>query len=39
MQEEQVRVSGKSRDELQAAVQMIRGMDLGLDLQFINFRD
>jgi uncharacterized protein YajQ (UPF0234 family) len=39
MQEAQVRVAGKNRDDLQAAIQLVRGMDLDLELQFINFRD
>lgn len=39
IQEDQVRVSGKSRDDLQAAIQAIKAKDLGLDLQFINYRD
>jgi uncharacterized protein YajQ (UPF0234 family) len=39
MQEAQVRVTGKSKDELQGAIQLVRGLDLGLELQFINFRD
>jgi len=37
--EDQVRVSGKNRDDLQAVIQMLRGEDLGLSLQFVNFRD
>jgi cyclic-di-GMP-binding protein len=36
---DQVRVSGKKRDDLQAAIQAIRDRDLDLPLQFINFRD
>jgi uncharacterized protein YajQ (UPF0234 family) len=36
---DQVRVSGKKRDDLQAAIQVIRGRDLELPLQFVNFRD
>ena len=35
----QVRVSGKKRDDLQAAIQVIRARDLDLPLQFSNFRD
>jgi len=35
----QVRVSGKKRDDLQAAIQTIRARDLDLPLQFSNFRD
>ena len=36
---DQVRVSGKKRDDLQAAIQAIRASDMDLPLQFINFRD
>jgi uncharacterized protein YajQ (UPF0234 family) len=39
MQEMQVRVSGKNKDDLQATMQLVRGIDLPLELQFINFRD
>src|SRR5262249_50250370 len=41
IQDEQVRVTGKSKDELQTAIRLLRGAmnDLELDLQFINFRD
>jgi uncharacterized protein YajQ (UPF0234 family) len=39
IQEQQVRVTGKSRDELQTAIRLARGLDLGIDLQFVNFRD
>lgn len=34
-----VRVSGKKRDELQEAIGTLRGQDLGLPLQFTNFRE
>ena len=37
--ESQVRVSGKNRDDLQSVIQMLRGQDLGLELQFINMRE
>jgi uncharacterized protein YajQ (UPF0234 family) len=37
--DDQVRVSGKNRDDLQAVIQLLRGLDLGVDLQFINMRD
>ena len=33
-----VRVSGKDRDSLQEIIALLRQQDLGLDLQFINFR-
>ena len=36
---DQVRVSGKKRDDLQAAIATIRARDLDLPLQFSNFRD
>jgi uncharacterized protein YajQ (UPF0234 family) len=36
---DQVRVSGKKRDDLQAAMQAIRARDLDLPLQFVNFRE
>jgi uncharacterized protein YajQ (UPF0234 family) len=39
IQDEQVRVTGKNRDDLQAAIRVLRGADVGLDLQFVNFRD
>jgi len=39
IQEQQVRVSGKNRDELQAVIAMCRAAALPIDLQFINFRD
>jgi uncharacterized protein YajQ (UPF0234 family) len=39
IQDEQVRVTGKNRDDLQACIKLLRGADVGLDLQFVNFRD
>jgi len=39
VQGEQLRVSGKKRDDLQAVIALLRGMDVGLPLQFTNFRD
>jgi uncharacterized protein YajQ (UPF0234 family) len=39
IQEAQVRVSGKNKDDLQAAIRSLRGLDLGIELQFVNFRD
>jgi len=38
-QGEQLRVSGKQRDDLQAAIALLREGDWGLPLQFTNFRD
>ena len=39
IQDKQVRVTGKSRDELQAAIALARNAKLDLPLQFTNFRD
>ena len=41
IQDEQVRVTGKNRDDLQAAIRLLRANadDIALDLQYINFRD
>ncbi len=39
IQGEQVRVTGKKRDDLQAAIALLREADLEMPLQFINFRD
>jgi len=39
IQGDQVRISGKKRDDLQAAIALLRGQDFSLPLQFINFRD
>lgn len=38
IQSDQVRVAGKSRDDLQSVISLLRGKDLGIDLQFINYR-
>src|SRR5262245_57400785 len=34
-----VRVSGKKRDDLQAVIALLKAKDVGIPLQFINFRD
>ena len=39
IQGEQLRVSGKKRDDLQQVMQSLRGAGLGIPLQFNNFRD
>lgn len=39
IQGDQVRVSGKNRDDLQQVIALLRATDLGLPLQYINFRD
>jgi len=38
IQENQVRVTGKNRDDLQAVIGSLRAQDFGLDLQFTNYR-
>jgi uncharacterized protein YajQ (UPF0234 family) len=39
VQGQQLRVSGKKRDDLQDAIQKMREHDFGIPLQFTNFRD
>jgi len=39
MQDAQVRVTGKNKDDLQAAMRAIRGVGLNIELSFVNFRD
>lgn len=39
IQGEQVRVSGKKRDDLQAAIALLKESEIDLPLQFTNFRD
>lgn len=39
VQGEQVRVTGKKRDDLQQTMAMLRGAELGIPLQYNNFRD
>jgi uncharacterized protein YajQ (UPF0234 family) len=39
IQGEQVRVTGKKRDDLQQVISLLREADYGLPLQFQNFRD
>ena len=38
IQGDAIRVSGKSRDDLQAVMQFLKGQDFGLELVFTNFR-
>ncbi len=38
VQGDSVRVSGKSRDDLQAVIGLLKGKDFGIDLQFTNYR-
>ncbi|HAB90855.1 MAG TPA: YajQ family cyclic di-GMP-binding protein, partial [Pseudomonas sp.] len=39
IQGEQVRITGKKRDDLQEAIAVLRTQELGMPLQFDNFRD
>jgi len=36
--DDQVRVTGKQIDDLQAVIQLLKGKDLGIELQFVNMR-
>jgi len=38
IQGDQVRVSGKNKDDLQAVMQSLKAVDLGIDMQFTNYR-
>jgi uncharacterized protein YajQ (UPF0234 family) len=39
LQDQQIRVTAKKRDELQAVIQFVRGRDFGVATNFKNFRD
>jgi len=39
IQGDELRVSGKKRDDLQAAIEVVKGMKNELPLQYVNFRD
>src|SRR5690349_15341861 len=39
LQDRQIRVSGKKKDELQTVIQFLRGRDFGVATNFKNFRD
>ena len=39
IQDAQVRVTGKNRDDLQVAIQLVRNLEMDIEVQFINFRD
>ncbi len=36
--DDQVRVTGKNIDDLQEVIRLLKGKDLGVELQFVNFR-
>jgi hypothetical protein len=38
IQGDQVRVTGKNKDDLQAVIQSLKAADLGIDMQFTNYR-
>ncbi len=38
IQGDQVRVTGKNRDDLQAVIRLLKETDLGIDMQFTNYR-
>lgn len=39
LQDRQIRVTGKKKDDLQAVIQFVRGRDFGVATAFKNFRD
>lgn len=39
IQGDQLRVTGKKRDDLQEAIALLKAADVGLPLQYVNFRD
>jgi uncharacterized protein YajQ (UPF0234 family) len=39
IQADQVRISGKKRDDLQQAISLLKDAKLGLPFQYVNFRD
>jgi uncharacterized protein YajQ (UPF0234 family) len=38
IQDDQIRVTAKSRDDLQAIIAAVKGADLSIDVQFLNYR-
>ena len=38
IQGDQLRVTGKNRDDLQAVMRILKATDLGIDMQFTNYR-
>ncbi|MDA7026057.1 YajQ family cyclic di-GMP-binding protein [Bacillus sp. CLL-7-23] len=38
VQDDQIRVTGKNKDDLQQVISMVKEIDLPIDVQFINFR-
>jgi uncharacterized protein YajQ (UPF0234 family) len=38
IQEDQIRVTGKNLDDLQEVIKLLKNKDLGVEMQFVNFR-
>ncbi|MFH1964648.1 MAG: DUF520 family protein, partial [Acidobacteriota bacterium] len=38
IQGDTVRISGRDKDTLQEVIQLVKGEDLGIDMQFTNYR-
>ncbi|MNX75881.1 putative nucleotide-binding protein [compost metagenome] len=38
IQDDQIRVTGKSKDDLQPVIAALKGVDLDIELQFVNYR-
>jgi cyclic-di-GMP-binding protein len=38
IQDEQVRITGKDKDVLQSVIALVKGMDLPIDVHFVNYR-
>jgi uncharacterized protein YajQ (UPF0234 family) len=39
IQADQVRVTGKNRDDLQSVIQLLKGKEFNIELQFTNYRN
>lgn len=39
IQEDQLRITGKKRDDLQECIQLLKEKDFAIDLQYVNFRE
>ena len=39
IQGDELRVDGKKKDELQESINAIKSIDIGLPIEFVNFRD
>lgn len=39
IQQDTVRVTGKKKDDLQSVISLLKGIELDIELQFVNFRD